>query len=118
MQQPAGAARGRHNERTRGQHRGRQRNNQIFLCCTTNLICSVVICCTATGLLGILVCHAAMLICSIVFGSAATATAMGMARNRAMVRTMAGVLEKEANGKGGKSNGDDNNEGNGKQRQQ
>jgi hypothetical protein len=50
--------------------------------------------------------------CSIVFGRAARATA----RNRAMVTVMAVALEEEGNGEGGKSNGDGNKYGDGKQR--
>ncbi len=64
-QQPAGAARGWHNKRTRGWSKGRQHNNKLIFCHAATLICSVVICHSAMALPGILVCHPAMAICSI-----------------------------------------------------
>jgi hypothetical protein len=62
---------------------------------------------------GIVVCNAAMAIHGIVFAC----TAMATSRNRVMATEMAVALEEEGNGKGRKSNGNCNKEGNGKQQQ-
>jgi hypothetical protein len=59
-----------------------------------------------------IVCNAATAIRGIVIGH----TAMATARNRAMAMEMAVVLEEEGDGKGGKSDGNGNKEGIGKQR--
>jgi hypothetical protein len=112
-QQPDGAARGWHNERTRGQCKGRQHNNQLIFCCAATLIYGMVIWHSANALPGILVCHAAMAKCSNFFGRAAMATA----RNRAMAMAMAVALEEEGNGEGRKSNSGGNKDGDGKQQQ-
>jgi hypothetical protein len=111
MQQPAGAARGWHNKRTREQRKGRQRNNQLIFRRTTTLIRGVVICHTPTALPGIIVCKATTAIRGIVFGC----TAMVTARKRAIVTEMAVTLEEEGDGKGRKRDGNGNKEGNGKQ---
>jgi hypothetical protein len=60
---------------------------------------------------GIVVCNAATAICGIVFGRAVTATA----RNRVMGTEMAVALEEGGKGEGGKSDGNGNEEGKGKQ---
>ncbi len=96
-QQPAGAARGRHNKRTRGRCKRRHHNNQLIFGRAATLICGIVVCRAAMALSGILVCHAAMAIRSIVFHRAATA----MARNMGMVTAMAVALEEESDGEGG-----------------
>jgi hypothetical protein len=108
-QQPAGAARGQHNERTRGRRKGRQHNNQLIFCRAATLICGIVICRAATALPGNLVCHAAMETRGIVFSHMAMMTA----RNRAMMMVIAVALEDEVNGKGRKSDGDGDKENNG-----
>jgi hypothetical protein len=113
MQQPAGTARGQHNERTRGRCKGRQHNNQLIFRRAAALIRGIVICRSAMASPCILVCHTPTAIYSIVFGCAATATA----RNRMIAMAMGVALEEEGDGKGGKSNGDGNKEGNGKQQQ-
>jgi hypothetical protein len=114
MQQQAGAARGRHNKRTREQCNGRQCNNQLIFCHAATSICNVVIYCAAMALPSIVVCNTTTAIRGIVFGG----TARAMARNRVMAKKMAVALEEEGNGKGRKSNGDGNKEGNGEQQRQ